>query len=182
MTWASIPAICPLPTLRLKLPGSTTYLRITTTYWRCWAWSRCGRETARRAQKAFATAVARADALLTHTAQNYRALDTKGLALCGLLLDQASKYAVFDWLQRVEGHGYALFQTPQGGFQLVAQFENGVPHVNHGALFGFLRGHKTLANGGFALISLLAAVAIAYWSTQKSTASDRWAARPHRPD
>ena len=27
-----------------------------------------------------------ANALLTHTAHNYRALDTKGLALCGLVL------------------------------------------------------------------------------------------------
>ena len=38
------------------------------------------------AQEAFATAVAQANALLTQTAQNYGALDTKGLALCGLVL------------------------------------------------------------------------------------------------
>ena len=38
------------------------------------------------AQEAFAAAVAQADALLTQTAQYYDALDTKGLALCGLVL------------------------------------------------------------------------------------------------
>jgi tetratricopeptide (TPR) repeat protein len=38
------------------------------------------------AQEAFAAAVAQADVLLAHTAHNYRALDTKGLALCGLVL------------------------------------------------------------------------------------------------
>src|SRR5262249_48204970 len=37
-----------------------------------------------------------------------------------------------------------------------------------------LRDHKTLANGGFAIISLLAAAAIVYWSTHRSTARDRW--------
>src|SRR5262249_12662721 len=38
------------------------------------------------AQEAFAAAVAHADALLAHTAHSYDALDTKGLALCGLVL------------------------------------------------------------------------------------------------
>src|SRR5579884_3378147 len=102
------------------------------------------------------------------------------LALTGLFLDQASKYSVFSWLQGVEGNTYVLFQSDHsGGFQLVAQFEPGndgtlVPHVNHGALFGFLRNHKTLANSGFALVSLIAAAAIIFWSTQKSTARDLW--------
>jgi lipoprotein signal peptidase len=63
-----------------------------------------------------------------------------------------------------------------------------LPKVNHGALFGF--GDKpphaffatlstwlglepaTLANGIFAAVSLLAVVAIAYWSTRRSTTSD----------
>jgi len=31
-----------------------------------------------------------------------------------------------------------------------------------------------LANGGFAVISLLAALAIVYWCSQKTTARDRW--------
>jgi tetratricopeptide (TPR) repeat protein len=44
------------------------------------------------AQEAFSAAVEQADALLTHTAQNSRALDVKGLALCGLaLLEEAPK-------------------------------------------------------------------------------------------
>jgi len=49
-----------------------------------------------------------------------------------------------------------------------------VPHVNKGALFGWLSNHQNLANGGFAVISLLAAVAIAYWSFQKATVRDPW--------
>ena len=66
------------------------------------------------------------------------------LALTGLLLDQASKYGVFHWLAGGEGHAYVLFGTEASGFRLIAQFEQEAsgawrPHVNHGALFGFLR-------------------------------------------
>jgi lipoprotein signal peptidase len=99
------------------------------------------------------------------------------LALTGLALDQSSKYGVFAWLAEMPAHEHVLFRTDKGGFQLVAQFEDGEgrkPHVNQGALFGFLRDHKTLANGGFALISLLAATAIIFWSSHKNTARDRW--------
>ena len=121
------------------------------------------------------------------------------LALLGLVADQASKYGVFNWLRGVESHSYALFQTEpqtltfatvpyepdieerlkQRGFFLEVSFDSDaegklVPNVNHGALFGLWREHKTLANGGFALISLLAAGAIIFWSAQKNTARDRW--------
>lgn len=109
------------------------------------------------------------------------------LALTGLALDQSSKYAVFAWLGEQAEHAYVVFHTDRGGFQLVAQFERDelgkeirdvadrrIPHVNQGALFGFLRDHKTLANSGFAVISLLAATAIVYWSTHQHTARDRW--------
>jgi lipoprotein signal peptidase len=109
------------------------------------------------------------------------------VALTGLALDQASKYGVFAWKLEAPENAYAVFRTDQGtGFELVAQPEedgnrqmvlvNGrrVPHVNQGALFGFLRDHKAMANAGFAVISLLAAAAILYWSTQKTTARDRW--------
>ena len=109
------------------------------------------------------------------------------LALTGLILDQSSKYSVFAWLGEKPDHEYVVFRTDKGtGFQLVAQFERDasgvdrleggrrVPHVNQGALFGFLRNHKAMANGGFALISLLAAAAIIYWSTLRGTARDRW--------
>jgi len=41
------------------------------------------------AQEAFAAAVAQADALLAHTPQYYAALDSRGLALCGLALCEA---------------------------------------------------------------------------------------------
>ncbi|MGH7170734.1 MAG: signal peptidase II [Gemmataceae bacterium] len=117
--------------------------------------------------------------------QSYRVL-LWILALTGLILDQSSKYGVFAWLGEEPVHEYVVFRTDKGGFQLVAQFERDasgldrleggrrVPHVNQGALFGFLRGHKAMANGGFALISLLAAAAIIYWSTLRSTARDRW--------
>jgi lipoprotein signal peptidase len=114
------------------------------------------------------------------------------LALCGLALDQSSKYGVFAWLADKPEHEFVVFRTDKGvGFQLVAQFErdektgeevrdNGrrVPHVNQGALFGFGRGHKELANGGFAVISLLAAAAIIYWSTHRNTARDLAVLRP----
>lgn len=123
------------------------------------------------------------------------------LALVGLLVDQGSKYGVFSWLHGVESHTWAVFQTEpetrtlavvpfetdpvqryrQRGFFLEVAFEAApdaagrpVPHVNHGALFGFLRNYKTLANGAFALISLLAAGAIIVWSSHRNTASDRW--------
>ena len=123
------------------------------------------------------------------------------LALVGLTADQVSKYGVFSWLHGVETHSYALFQTApesrtlavvpldpdpmlrmaQRGFFLEVAFEaepdaNGkpIPHVNHGALFGFGRDYKTLANGIFALISFFAAVAIVVWSSYRTTASDRW--------
>lgn len=102
------------------------------------------------------------------------------LALVGLTLDQSSKYAVFSWLGEKSEHEYVVFRTAdKGGFQLVAQFESEdagqrIPHVNQGALFGFLREHQTWANGGFAVISLFAAAAIVYWSKHQSTARDRW--------
>jgi lipoprotein signal peptidase len=132
--------------------------------------------------------------------RSYRVL-LWSLALTGLLLDQVSKYGVFAWLEGVESNTYALFQSEpqaryfnvvpgtdsalersrQRGFFLEVAFEpatdeagRAVPHVNHGALFGFLRNYHTAANGGFAIISLLAAAAIIFWSSQRGTAADRW--------
>ncbi len=101
------------------------------------------------------------------------------LALFGFAADQASKYEVFAWLYSVPSHSYVLFQTERGGFQLLAHWDHDssgkpVPHVNQGALFGFLRQHKALANGAFAAISLLAALAIIVWSQFDSTARDGW--------
>ena len=105
------------------------------------------------------------------------------LALTGLALDQSSKYGVFAWLADapnnhhvVLGEGYDTMAW-KNGFELGVQFDDAearTPHVNQGALFGFLRDQKTLANGGFAAISLLAAAAIIFWSTYKNTARDAW--------
>lgn len=102
------------------------------------------------------------------------------LAFVGLTLDQVTKYGIFAWLATVPGNSYPLFRpTPDEGFQLVAQFErledgSLVPHVNHGALFGFMREKKDLANGTFAVISLIAAVAIIGWSLMRGTGRDPW--------
>jgi lipoprotein signal peptidase len=108
------------------------------------------------------------------------------LALTGLVLDQASKYGVFYWLRSESGRStHVLWEISRDhhgdvlGFQLSTGFEQTpegvwVPHVNQGALFGWLSNHQHLANYGFAVISLLAAVAIAYWSLQKATVRDPW--------
>ncbi len=121
------------------------------------------------------------------------------LALIGLAADQATKYGVFAWLRGVESHAWAVFQTEpdsrylqtvpaendpfqrmrQRGFFLEVAFEPGEngelrPHVNHGALFGLFRDHKSTANLGFAVISLLAAAGIIIWSLNRTTAGDRW--------
>src|SRR5262249_9248261 len=43
---------------------------------------------------------------------------------------------------------------------------------NEGALFGMGREYKRLANTLFALVSIVAAVAIVYWSARRATARD----------
>jgi lipoprotein signal peptidase len=112
------------------------------------------------------------------------------LALFGLLLDQGSKYFVFHWLYN-DGEGGRAAIIP-GAFDLLTQFDRpdnpghslhtlrtwggeSLPRVNQGALFGwkgwFSPEHSNLA---FAVISLLAALAIVYWSTQKTLARDPW--------
>lgn len=110
------------------------------------------------------------------------------LAICSLAADQASKFVVFEKLSDPStNHVQTLFETPQnGGFHLRAQFQydpdtrsikkdsrgNPIPYVNQGALFGFLGNHQSLANGLFAIISMAAAMAIVFWSTQKDSTSD----------
>ena len=99
------------------------------------------------------------------------------LVVFGLAADQASKYGVFAWLGK-DGHG-GEYSVARKCLRPTAEFKApGVPHVNQGALFGFGNGHGGLANGVFAVISIIAAVAIAYWSTLRSTVYDgRCAAR-----
>lgn len=117
------------------------------------------------------------------------------LALVGLLADQASKYAVFAWLheQAVAQRTFSgQYEVVPGVFRLVAEFTGQrpdpanwlaplqgwgtdvLPRVNHGALFGMFRDYQHLANGVFALISILAGLAIVWWSARGSTARDGW--------
>jgi signal peptidase II len=122
------------------------------------------------------------------------------LALTGLAADQASKYSIFAWLRdepRQEHQstpGFTEAHAPladsrdvprherriiPGVFHLVAQHEVGedgqlVPYVNRGALFGWMGSLGVKANSGFALISLIAAIAIIIWVAQRETAADRW--------
>jgi signal peptidase II len=110
------------------------------------------------------------------------------LVLFGTTLDQVTKYTVFRWLYR-GGEGGEYVVVP-GAFKLLAQFTGQqdpmqtsltplrtwggpvLPKVNHGALFGLGTEYVATANALFALVSIAAAVAIAYWSTRRSTARD----------
>jgi lipoprotein signal peptidase len=117
------------------------------------------------------------------------------IAVCGVAADQATKYSVFSWLSSEPQNRYVLFRTtPKDdlelhGFALAVQFERSddaerspltygdgspIPHVNHGALFGFLRDHKTAANMLFAAISCGAIVFVLWWSSQLANVRDRW--------
>jgi lipoprotein signal peptidase len=117
------------------------------------------------------------------------------LAVIGLLADQTSKYEVFRWLYR-DGH----FAEPNrntsvivpGWFKLIAQFDpeagfcncgfDGLqkwsapvmPHVNQGALFGMGGSKKGTANLFFAIVSIIAAVAIIVWGMRANTAREKW--------
>jgi lipoprotein signal peptidase len=118
------------------------------------------------------------------------------LALLGAALDQGSKYGVFRWLhddqpaaQSGKAHEGTWVIIP-GAFMLLTQFTgnteqgqgilatlrtlngNFQPKVNKGALFGLGGEYADLANGIFAAVSVIAAVAIFYWSTRRSTAKD----------
>jgi lipoprotein signal peptidase len=107
-----------------------------------------------------------------------------GLAATGLVLDQVSKYGVFRWLYN-DGDGEVRPVVP-GAFELLTRFTHEVggsplrtwsgerlPEVNHGALFGFLGQHVSLANTLFAAISLAAAAAIAWWSSRPVARRER---------
>jgi signal peptidase II len=113
------------------------------------------------------------------------------LAGTGVVLDQITKYGVFGWLY--ERHICPV--VPQM-FEIVASYTDKpastplttlsadkLPAVNHGALFGkelppwlveSLGGTSQLwSNRFFALISLLAAVAIIWWSSRPSASRER---------
>ena len=104
------------------------------------------------------------------------------LALIGIGLDQTTKYGMFAWLKSKPDQQFSVqvFHFDNGpGFQLQARHQldaNGQlePQVNSGALNGWLNEYKDQANNGFAVVSLLAALAIVYWSFKPGTARDRW--------
>lgn len=131
--------------------------------------------------------------------RSYRGL-LWGLALFGATLDLSTKYGVFKWLHDNPG-GNALVSSQgtvtqgerivvPGAFKLLAQFKperepgtgfratlrtlnlNASPKVNQGALFGLGGDYAQLANAVFAGVSILAAAAILYWSTRRTTARD----------
>jgi signal peptidase II len=119
--------------------------------------------------------------------QSYRGL-LWGLALIAFLGDQSTKYGVFYAL--ADGNHEARRAIFPGAFELLVQFTgerdrgdgalsrlrsmsgDEMPRVNHGALFGMASERGYLANNVFAGISLLAAVAIIFWSTRQSLAQD----------
>jgi lipoprotein signal peptidase len=119
------------------------------------------------------------------------------LALTGTVLDQVSKYGVFKWLFQspgfrldTEGRGRGVHDLVPGVFQFLAEFtgqrENSagflsplrtlsgdaLPKVNHGALFGLGGDYAQVANPVFAVVSVVAAVAIIVWSFRRSTTRD----------
>jgi lipoprotein signal peptidase len=117
------------------------------------------------------------------------------LAILGLSLDQAGKYGVFAWLYN-DGNG-GTHEVIAGVFSLDAMFTKQrdpgqdalsplrtvsgdvLPKVNHGALWG-IGGRNEHGEPGsdfnsvFAIISIVAAVAIVLWSFRRSTAQDRF--------
>ncbi len=112
------------------------------------------------------------------------------LAAVGLTADLSSKYGVFRWLYDPETFVGTREVVP-GWFRLIAQYDptvppcdcalNGLqtwsaphmPRVNHGALFGMGGSQRGNANGFFAGVSALAALAIVVWGTRRSTVTDR---------
>ena len=120
--------------------------------------------------------------------RSYRAL-LWSLVLVGLSLDQFSKYAVFRWLYKDPSGKHEWVVVP-GVFKLLSQFtdqedtsqgfvaslrtwsSDKLPKVNHGALFGLGTEYAGYANTVFAVVSVLAALAIAVWSARRATARD----------
>jgi signal peptidase II len=107
------------------------------------------------------------------------------LALTALTADLVSKYAVFRWLYN--GSESSNYDLVPGVFQFHVDYTPGTPmcdcyfvklngpvppRVNHGALYGLGNQHTKLANGFFAAVSLIAAVAIGWWGMRPSVRRD----------
>jgi lipoprotein signal peptidase len=73
--------------------------------------------------------------------------------------------AQFDPDSQLCGCGFSALQTWSAPV---------MPRVNHGALFGMGGSQKGTANGFFALVSVLAAVAIVIWGMRRKTAQEPW--------
>jgi signal peptidase II len=115
------------------------------------------------------------------------------LALVGLAIDQGSKYFIFSRLYN-HGHGgqivlvdnlfslvadYPHPTNPDAGNDLLTPLRTVsgtvMPAVNEGALWGRKLGlDGTMANNVFAVVSLIAALAIACWSVLPRSGRDRW--------
>jgi lipoprotein signal peptidase len=108
------------------------------------------------------------------------------LAIVALTADQVGKYVAFRSMY--DGKAWASYDLVPGVFQLYVDYmpekemcncwfakANGpvAPKVNHGALYGLGSDQTRLANGFFATISFLAAIAVAWWGTRPSTRRDR---------
>jgi lipoprotein signal peptidase len=116
-----------------------------------------------------------------------------GVALFGTALDQVTKYGVFNWLYPPPGQDRGECQVVHGAFMLVAEFTkekstgllswlqtlsgDRLPHVNRGALFGWkafldIDKYPQVPNCLFAAVSVIAALAILFWSLRRATARD----------
>jgi len=115
------------------------------------------------------------------------------LALVGFAVDQAGKYGVFSLLhdealarghkaERVIIPGALKFHVelsgqewPEEACSLQSWSGPYEPHVNRGAFLGFGSGDGEGPNGNliFAIVSVVAAGAIIWWSTRRSIARDR---------
>lgn len=107
------------------------------------------------------------------------------LAVVVFTADQAGKYAAFRSLY--DGKAWGSYDIVPGVFQFYVDYVPGremcdcwfarangpvPPKVNHGALYGLGSDQAELANGFFAVISILAAIAVAWWGTRPSTRRD----------
>jgi signal peptidase II len=111
------------------------------------------------------------------------------LALVGLSADQVSKYSVFTWLydaEELKGSAEVIPGVFKIDVQYRAEIESGnsplswlrtisakhLPFVNEGALFGTKLLFPDTSNIVFAIVSVLAALGIVYWSSRPAMARD----------
>lgn len=122
-----------------------------------------------------------------HVAKSYGWLFWS-LAVVGFTFDQASKYGVFYHLDNGQVQNSLTIipdvfsfstryvtdrEAGQGLLPLLRSLNSErLPGVNHGALFGWGTNWGWDANSFFAVVSVAAALAIAFWSTRRNTRED----------